>query len=69
MMRFQLEISLQSLLQSLTVAEMAAVIMEHQGKKLGEKDLDRILTELESLSDQEARRLLTEQGVTDSKEG
>jgi len=55
---FQLEIPLQSLFRSPTVAEMAAVIMEHQAKKLGQEELDRILAELESLSDEEAQRLL-----------
>ena len=45
--RFQLEIPLQSLLQSPTVAEMAAVITQHQGKQLGQEELDRIVTELE----------------------
>jgi acyl carrier protein len=58
MKQFQLEIPLQSLFQSPTVAEMAAVIMEHQTKKLGEKDLERILAELESMSEEEAQRLL-----------
>jgi hypothetical protein len=33
---------------------MAAVIAEHREKKLGEKELYRILAELESLSDEEA---------------
>ena len=54
---FQLELPLQSLFQSPTVAEMAAVIAEHQGKKLGREELDRILTEIESLPEQEAQRL------------
>jgi amino acid adenylation domain-containing protein len=47
-----------------TVAEMATVITEFHGKNLGEKDLDRILTELESLSDEEAKRLLADQSET-----
>jgi acyl carrier protein len=51
---FQLELPLQSLFQSPTVAEMAAVITEQQGKKLDEKELQCILSELESLSDEEA---------------
>jgi surfactin family lipopeptide synthetase A len=55
---FQLEIPLQSLFQSPTVAEMASVITHYQGKRLQEEDLDRILTELESLSDEEAQRFL-----------
>jgi amino acid adenylation domain-containing protein len=54
---FQLEIPLQSLFQSPTVAAMAVVIMNHQGKKLEEKELNRLLTELESLSEEEALRL------------
>ena len=41
-----------------TVAEMAAVIAEHRGKKLGKADLERMLAELESFSDDEARRLI-----------
>jgi len=40
------------------------VITEFHGKNLGEKDLDRILTELESLSDEEAKRLLADQSET-----
>jgi len=55
---FQLELPLHSLFQSHTVAEMAAVITEHQGNTLGEEELDRILTELESMSDEEAQKLV-----------
>jgi acyl-coenzyme A synthetase/AMP-(fatty) acid ligase/acyl carrier protein len=62
--QFQLELPLQSLFESTTVATMAAVITEHQGKKVGEKELDRILTELESLTDEEARRLLADKSAT-----
>jgi acyl carrier protein len=62
--QFRLELPLQSLFESTTVATMAAVITEHQGKKVGEKELDRILTELESLTDEEARRLLADKSGT-----
>ena len=65
--QFQMEVSLQSLFQSPTVAEMAAVITEHQAKKLGEEELDRILTELESLSEEEAQRLVANQGVAERR--
>ena len=58
----QLELPLQSLFQLPTVAEMAAVIAEHQGKNLGREELERILTEIESISDEEAQRLLPGQG-------
>ena len=53
--QFQVEVPLQLLFQSPTVAEMAAVIMEHQAKKLGEKDIERILAELESMSDRKQK--------------
>ena len=60
---FGLEIPLHSLFQSPTVAEMAAVIAERQGQKLTEQELNRILTELESLSDEEAKRLVANRPV------
>jgi acyl-CoA synthetase (AMP-forming)/AMP-acid ligase II/acyl carrier protein len=56
--KFQLELPLQSLFQSPTIAEMAAVIGDHQGKQVEGQALERILSELESLSEEEARRLL-----------
>jgi amino acid adenylation domain-containing protein len=56
---FQLEIPLHSLFQAPTVAEMAAVIVAHQGEKLGAKEMDRILTELESLTEEEAQRVIS----------
>jgi acyl carrier protein len=58
--KFQLEIPLQSLFSAPTVAEMAALIETHQGKKVGDRDLERMLAELESLSEQETKRLLDE---------
>jgi amino acid adenylation domain-containing protein len=65
--KFQLERPLQSLFQSPTIAEMAAVIVEHQGERLGEEGLERMLGELELMSDEEATRLLT--GDAASKSG
>lgn len=58
--QYQLAISLQSLFQAPTVAAMAAVIDGHQGKSLEASRLAAILDELESLSDAEARRLVSE---------
>ena len=58
--QYQLAISLQSLFQSPTVAVMAAVIAGHQGKSLEASQLAAILDELESLSDVEAQRLVSE---------
>jgi amino acid adenylation domain-containing protein len=58
--RFQLELPLQSLFATPTIAEMAAVIAKHQAKKIGEPELDRILAELESISEEKARQLLAD---------
>ena len=59
--QFQLELPLQSLFAAPTVAEMAAIVIKHQGKKLGEAEMEAILTKLESLTDEEARRLLKDE--------
>jgi len=56
--QFQVELPLESLFQSPTVAEMATVITVHKGKMLCEEEMDRILSELESMSDEEARKLI-----------
>jgi amino acid adenylation domain-containing protein len=55
--KFQLELPLQSLFQSPTVAEMATVINEYREKRLTEEELERILTELELMSEEEAKKL------------
>jgi amino acid adenylation domain-containing protein len=59
--KFQLQIPLQSLFQSPTIADMAAVITAHQGKTLDEQSLTKLLEDLELLSDEEAQRLVEEQ--------
>lgn len=56
--QFQLEIPLQLLFTAPTIAEMAAVIDKHQEKIVSEEELDRMLSELESVSNEEARDLL-----------
>jgi acyl carrier protein len=61
--RFELELPVKSLLDAPTVAQMAVVIMQNQAKKAGEAELNRLLAELEALSDQDARQIL-EQKVT-----
>jgi acyl carrier protein len=65
--QFQLELPLQSLFQSPTVGEMAVVITEGQGKRLGAEELERMLGELESISDDEAQRLLTQETTSINK--
>ena len=61
--QFQLEIPLRSLFESPTVAEMSAVITEHQGKLLGKEELERLLSELELMSDEEAQQLVAKESV------
>ena len=56
--KFELEMPLSLLFQSPTVAEMARVISNHEGRKLKEQDLDRLLTDLETLTDEQAQRFL-----------
>jgi hypothetical protein len=45
---------------------MTAVIAAHQGKRLEEEELERMLGELESLSDEEAQGLLAEETTSTS---
>ena len=61
--QFQLELPLLSLFQSPTVAEMAAVIIEHRGKLLDEEELERLLSELELMSDEEAQQLVAKEPI------
>ena len=56
--KFQLELPHKTLFQSPTIAEMATVITEHQGKALADEELKRVLAELELMSDEEAQRLV-----------
>ena len=56
--RFQFEVPASLLFQSPTVAEMAAVLAKYQGKPIREKELVSLLEDLESLSEEEVRRLL-----------
>ena len=65
--QFQLEIPLQSLFQSPTIADMAVVIAAHQGKPLDEQGLAAVLNELEELSEEDAKRLVNAQRQANSK--
>jgi len=55
---FQLELPLAALFQAPTVADMALVILEAQARRLESSDLDRILSDVEALSEEEAERVL-----------
>jgi len=56
--QFQLDVPLRSLFEAPTVAQMAKVMAEYQGMWIGNAQLDRTLTEIEALSEEEARTLL-----------
>jgi amino acid adenylation domain-containing protein len=60
MQALQLEIPLQSLLRSPTIAEMAEVITRGQTRQLSETELNGILAELDSLSDEQARQVVAQ---------
>ena len=57
--QFQVELPLRSLLSSATVAEMAAVISAGKGEKLSENEVERIVGEIESITEEEAQRLIS----------
>ncbi|MGH7770389.1 MAG: hypothetical protein ACREQP_23300, partial [Candidatus Binatia bacterium] len=63
---FQLELPLQSLFQSPTVAEMAAVIRQYQETSLTEEELERMLAELETMSEEEAEKSMTREAAKDT---
>jgi len=59
--RFKVELPIKSLFESGTVADMAEIIVQNQAKKVGLKDLGRMLNELEALSDKQAQRILADE--------
>ena len=65
--RFQLEIPLRSLLESPTVAQMAQVIVAYQEKQIGNEELERVLAELEAITEEEAQKLLAEKQASGEK--
>jgi amino acid adenylation domain-containing protein len=54
--RFEIEIPLGALFESPTVAQMACVISQYEMNKLDQKELAKILDELESLEEKEKQR-------------
>lgn len=58
---FQLQLPIQALFDSPTVAAMSAIITRSEGQKASEEDLRRLLSEIDSLSEEETQGLLAEQ--------
>ena len=56
--KFQLELPIKALFESPTVAAMSTVILQHQANRAGPGDLERILNDVEAMSDEEAERVL-----------
>ena len=64
--RFRLEIPLRTLLEAPTVAEMAVVIIERHRERFSEQEIQTILIRIESLSEEEAQRLVPD-GIGDRR--
>ena len=64
---FQLELPLQSLFQSPTVAEMAAVITHNQAKQASDEELAQMLREVDAMTEEEAQRRVDEINSTVAK--
>jgi acyl carrier protein len=63
MAHFQVRPPLRALLQAPTVAEMAVVILQSQAGKLQKAQFDQLLADLDALSEEEARALLSKRAV------
>ncbi|MFQ5684962.1 MAG: AMP-binding protein, partial [Candidatus Binatia bacterium] len=65
---FKVELPIKSLFESPTVADMAVVITENMAKKAGNKELAHMLAELESISNEEARKRLADEEAKEYSE-
>jgi surfactin family lipopeptide synthetase C len=56
---FNIELPLRALFEQPTVAELARIIVQYQAERADEEELIRLLSELENVSEDEARSMLT----------
>jgi amino acid adenylation domain-containing protein len=61
---FELDLPIKALFDSPTVADMAVVITQNQANRASPEDLARLLSEVETLSEEEAQRLLAAERPT-----
>jgi acyl carrier protein len=60
---FQLDLFVKALFDAPTVAEMAAMIMERQKRRLGDKELERMLNEVETMTEEAAKTQITQGAI------
>jgi acyl carrier protein len=60
---FEVELSLQRLFESPTVADLAVAITQKQAEKLDSEMLAEMLAEMDQMSEEEIKQILTQQGV------
>jgi aryl carrier-like protein len=59
MTKFKVDLPVDTLFESPTLAKMAQILLMGQAKTIGKQGLSHLLSELESLSDEEVRNRLT----------
>ena len=57
---FPLDLPVKALFESPTVADMAREIVENQSQRASQTDLERLLSDIETISEEEAQRRLEE---------
>jgi phosphopantetheine binding protein len=60
---FSIEVPLRTLLESPTVAEMAAIITRSEAKRASDKGLAQMLREVEAMSEEKPQRLVAKETV------
>jgi amino acid adenylation domain-containing protein len=63
---FQLELSVKALFDAPTVAEMAAIIAGNQAKRASERTLNRMLSEVEAMTEEETQKQLAVENARSS---
>ena len=64
---FQLELPLKALFDCPTVAEMAELVVRHRAKMVGSEELQRMLGEVEAMSEESALKILAEQSARNQR--